>query len=46
MNGAFNRVDKNMMYLLQHGVPEWSKKVIYPANAIIKYNGVLYTAIV
>ena len=46
MNGAFNRIDKNMIYLLQQGVPEWSEKVIYPVNAIIKYNGVLYTAIV
>lgn len=46
MNGAFNRVDKNMLYLLQQGVPEWSESVKYPANAIIKYNGVLYTAIV
>lgn len=46
MNGTFNRVDKNMLYLLQQGVPEWSEKVIYPVNAIIKYNGVLYTAIV
>lgn len=46
MNGAFNRIDKNMLYLLQQGVPEWSEEVIYPINAIIKYNGVLYTAIV
>ena len=46
MNGAFNRVDKNMMYLLQQGVPEWCENVTYPANAIIKYNGVLYTATV
>lgn len=46
MNGAFNRIDKNALYLLQQGVPEWSEKVIYPANAIIKYNGVLYTAVV
>jgi len=46
MNGAFNRIDKNMLYLLQQGVPEWSEHVIYPANAIIKYNGVLYTATV
>ncbi|WP_296209027.1 tail fiber protein [Gilliamella sp.] len=45
MNGAFNRVDKNILYLLQQGVPEWCKSVKYPANAIIKYNGVLYTAI-
>lgn len=46
MNGAFNRIDKNMIYLLQQGVPEWSELVTYPVNAIIKYNGVLYTAIV
>jgi hypothetical protein len=45
MNGAFNRVDKNMLYLLQQGVPEWSENVKYPANAIIKYNGILYTSI-
>ncbi|WP_085248064.1 phage tail protein [Gilliamella mensalis] len=45
MNGAFNRVDKNMLYLLQQGVPEWSDKVLYPVNAIVKYNGILYTAI-
>lgn len=45
MNGAFNRIDKNMLYLLQQGVPEWSENVKYPVNAIIKYNGVLYTAI-
>ncbi|OCG02277.1 phage tail protein [Gilliamella apicola] len=45
MNGAFNRIDKNMLYLLQQGVPEWSELVTYPVNAIIKYNGVLYTAI-
>ncbi|MCX8592641.1 hypothetical protein J3U30_08175, partial [Gilliamella sp. B3804] len=46
MNGAFNRIDKNMLYLLQQGVPEWSESVTYPANAIIKYNGFLYTALV
>ena len=46
MNGAFNRIDKNMLYLLQQGVPEWCEYVKYPVNAIIKYNGVLYTAIV
>ncbi|KES14625.1 Phage-related tail fiber protein, partial [Gilliamella apicola SCGC AB-598-I20] len=40
------RIDKNMLYLLQQGVPEWCESVKYPANAIIKYNGVLYTAIV
>lgn len=46
MNGAFNRIDKNILYLLQQGVPEWSELVTYPENAIIKYNGILYTAIV
>ncbi|OCG45725.1 hypothetical protein A9G34_01085 [Gilliamella sp. Choc4-2] len=45
MNGAFNRIDKNMLYLLQQGVPEWSETVKYPVNAMIKYNGILYTAI-
>lgn len=44
MNGAFNRIDKNMLYLLQQGVPEWSEQVFYPVNAIIKYNGIIYIA--
>ena len=44
MNGAFNRIDKNMLYLLQQGVPDWSESVKYPANAIIKYNGIIYIA--
>ena len=43
-NGAFNRVDKHMLYLLQQGVPQWSDKVTYPFNAVIKYNGILYIA--
>ena len=43
-NGAFNRVDKHILYLLQQGVPEWSNKVTYPVNAVIKYNGILYIA--
>ena len=43
-NGAFNRVDRHMLYLLQQGVPEWSNKVTYPVDAVIKYNGVLYIA--
>ena len=44
MNGAFNRIDKNMLYLLQQGVPDWSESVKYPANAIIKYDGIIYIA--
>ena len=44
MNGAFNRIDKNMLYILQQGVPEWSEQVFYPVNAIIKYNGIIYIA--
>ena len=44
MNGAFNRIDKNMLYLLQQGVPEWSESVTYPSNAIVKFNGIIYIA--
>ena len=43
-NGAFNRVDRHLLYLLQQGVPEWNDKVTYPVNAVIKYNGILYIA--
>lgn len=44
MNGAFQRIDQNILYLLQQGIPEWRENVTYPANAIIKYRGILYTA--
>ena len=43
-NGAFNRVDRHLLYLLQQGVPEWSDKITYPVNAVIKYNDILYIA--
>ena len=43
-NGAFNRVDRHLLYLLQQGVPDWNDKVTYPVNAVIKYNGILYIA--
>ncbi|WP_392563450.1 phage tail protein [Orbus wheelerorum] len=45
MNDAFNRVDKNTLYLLQQGVPEWDSAVVYPVDAIIKYQSELYIAI-
>lgn len=44
MNGAFNRVDKNIQYLLQQGVPEWNNQVLYPVGAVIKYKNILYIA--
>ncbi|WP_392563449.1 phage tail protein [Orbus wheelerorum] len=45
MNGAFNRIDENMLYLLQQGVPQWDSAVLYPIDAIIKYKSQLYVAI-
>lgn len=42
MNGAFNRIDKNILYLLQQGVPEWNKDCLYPVGAIIKLGNELY----
>lgn len=44
MNGAFQRIDQNILYLLQQGIPEWRENVTYPTSAIIKYRGILYTA--
>lgn len=44
MNGAFNRIDKNMLYLLQQGIPEWNNAVLYPAGAVIKYKNKIYIA--
>ncbi|WP_392561546.1 phage tail protein [Orbus sturtevantii] len=46
MNGAFNRLDENMLYLLQQGVPEWDSSVLYPVDAVIKYKSQLYIALV
>ncbi|WP_392561548.1 phage tail protein [Orbus sturtevantii] len=46
MNDAFNRIDKNTLYLLQQGVPEWDSAVVYPVDAVIKYQSELYIAII
>lgn len=46
MNGAFNRVDKNILYLLQQGVPEWNSAVLYLVGAVIKYKNIIYVATV
>jgi len=45
MNGAFNRIDENMLYLLQQGVPQWDSAVLYPVDAVIKYKSQLYIAL-
>ena len=46
MNGAFNRIDKNILYLLQQGVPEWCASTLYPESAVVKQNGTLYISTV
>jgi len=45
MNDAFNRIDKNTLYLLQQGIPEWDSVVIYPIDSVIKYQSELYIAL-
>lgn len=44
-NGAFNRVDKALMYLRQRGISEWDNTIEYPARAIVQDEGVIYECI-
>lgn len=45
MNGAFNRIDLNNLYLLQQGIPEWHKSIRYPVNSIVKKADKIYLCI-
>jgi|GEM_PF-2954915 len=44
MNDAFRRVDQNIEYLRQNGIPEWDEKLTYPKNAITRQGNILYLA--
>lgn len=41
-NGAFNRVDNALMYLLQNGVSSWDKDLEYPIGALVQLEGEIY----
>ncbi|MDU6827743.1 hypothetical protein [Campylobacter sp.] len=41
-NGAFNRVDNALMYLLQNGVSVWDKDLEYPIGALVQLEGKIY----
>lgn len=41
-NGAFNRVDNALMYLLQNGVSSWDKDLEYPIGALVQLEGKIY----
>lgn len=41
-NGAFNRVDENMLYILQNGVMAWDSDLEYPTGALTQIDGIIY----
>lgn len=41
-NGAFNRVDNALMYLLQNGASSWDKDLEYPIGALVQLEGKIY----
>ena len=45
MNGVFYAFTRNLAYLYQKGIPEWSNSETYYENAMCMYGGVLYQSI-
>ena len=46
MNDAFKRIDLNILYQLQQGIPTWNKSVRYPKDAVVKNDGKIYMCLV
>lgn len=46
MNGVFYAFTRNLAYLYQKGIPEWSNSETYYAHAMCMYGGVLYQSLV
>uniref|UniRef100_UPI001B8B1382 hypothetical protein n=1 Tax=Campylobacter mucosalis TaxID=202 RepID=UPI001B8B1382 len=44
-NGAFNRLDKNILYLLQNGIIAWDSSLEYPTGALTQIEGVIYCCV-
>ena len=44
-NALFKRIDENIMYMLQRGLPEWSATVDYPKGAYVQYGGLSYKSL-
>ena len=45
MNGLFYTLSRNIAYLNQAGIPEWSNAETYYENAMCMYSGVLYISL-
>lgn len=45
MNGVFYAFTRNLAYLYQQGIPEWSNSETYYENAMCMYDGVLYQSL-
>lgn len=44
-NALFKRLDENIMYVLQRGLPEWSATVDYPKGAYVQHDGLSYKSL-
>ncbi|WP_439290793.1 shufflon system plasmid conjugative transfer pilus tip adhesin PilV [Lonepinella koalarum] len=44
-NDLFKRLDEKDLYILQRGLPEWSKTTDYPINAFVQNNGKTYRSL-
>ena len=44
-NALFKRLDENILYVLQRGLPEWSATITYPKGAYVQYGGLSYKSL-
>ena len=44
-NALFKRLDENILYVLQRGLPEWSATITYPKGAYVQYEGLSYKSL-
>ncbi len=44
-NFLFKRIDENLLYHLQRGLPEWSATLDYPKGAYVQHQGKTYRAL-
>jgi phage-related tail fiber protein len=44
-NAIQKRADEAILYLAQQGISEWSQKIDYPRDAVVKLNGLFYVSI-
>lgn len=45
MNGAFNRIDKNIRFIMENSIVEFQENLEYSIDTLVKYNGGIWKCI-